>query len=242
MDDKNKKRINLKSEDLHLKPLTLKEVHQVCIPKDLAPRDLKINAEIVDGLEFIRKHPRSVTFFGSARFEEGNPYYEKAKNLAGKIVKEIDYTVVTGGGPGIMEAGNRGAFEAKGNSLGITIELPTEQRLNPYVTDSTDFYYFFTRKLTLAFSAETYVYFPGGLGTLDEFFEIMTLIQTGKIARVPIILVGDDFWKPIEKWLDEMLYQKFKTIDKKDLNLFTITEDEDKIIDIIKSAPLREED
>jgi len=242
MREEDKKRVNLKSEDLHLKPLTLKEVHEVCIPKELAPRDLKINAEIIDGLEFIRKYPRSVTFFGSARFEEDHPYYKKARNLSKRIASEIGHAVVTGGGPGIMEAANRGAIDVKGISLGLTINLPMEQRLNPYVTDSVNFRYFFTRKLSLTFSAETYVFFPGGLGTLDEFFEIITLVQTGKIERVPMILIGEDFWRPIEKMMREHLYQKFETIDKGDLNLFTVTEDEDQILEIIKSAPLREED
>jgi uncharacterized protein (TIGR00730 family) len=241
MKPEEKKKVNLPSRDLRVRPLTFKEMREVCVPKDLASRDLKINKEIIDGLEFVKKHPKSVTFFGSARFKKDNPYYQKARKLAKKIVKETGYAVVTGGGPGIMEGGNMGASEAKGESLGLTIELPTEQRINPYVTDSISFYYFFTRKLSLAFSAEAYIYFPGGFGTLDEFFEILTLVQTGKIERVPIVLVGENYWKPIEKLLREQLKEKFKTIDEGDLNLFTITEDEDQIIDIIKSAPLRKE-
>jgi uncharacterized protein (TIGR00730 family) len=240
--EENKKIVNLSSKDLNIKPLTIKEVHEVCLPKDLAPRNLRINKEIIDGLEFVKNHPKSVSFFGSARFKEDNPYYQKARSLARKIIEKIDYAVVTGGGPGIMEAGNRGASEAGGHSLGMNIELPTEQSINPYVTESVSFYYFFTRKVSLAFSAEAYVYFPGGYGTLDELFEILTLVQTGKIEKVPIILFGKDYWKPLMKTIKEIQLDRFQTIDTTDLELFIITDDEDQVVEIIKNAPLRKED
>lgn len=239
----DKKTVNVPSKELNITPLTAEEVQDACqISDPSSPRGLRVNQEISGGLDFIKKYPRSVTFFGSARFKEGTKYYEKARSIARKIVEKTGHTIVTGGGPGIMEGGNRGAQEGGGNSLGLGIELPTEQRINPYVTDSVLFYYFFTRKVSLAFSAEAYLFFPGGFGTLDEFFEILTLVQTRKIEKVPIILVGKDYWEPINKLIKELLYDKFKTIDKEDLGLYTVTEDEDKIVEIVKNAPLRSTD
>jgi uncharacterized protein (TIGR00730 family) len=137
-----------------------------------------------------------------------------------------------------MEAANRGAFEAGGQSLGLTIELPGEQMRNKYLTNYLDLYYFFSRKVCLSFSAEAYLFFPGGLGTLDEFFEILTLVQTKKIQRIPIILVGSDFWKSIHNLLVESLFAS-RMIDEVDTNLYQILDDNDKIIEIIKNAPIR---
>jgi len=215
------------------KPLTLAEISEA-----VDKRISLISKEFANGFEFVRNYPRSVTFFGSARLKETDDYYKKARDLASRIVKELHYSVMTGGGPGIMEAANRGAFEAGGNSLGLTIELPREQHDNPYLTDKEDFYYFFSRKVCLSFSAEAYVYFPGGFGTLDEFTEILTLVQTGKIPKSPIVLVGTDFWTPFEKFLREVLI-KNQTIEEKDLELYTITDNEDRILEIIKNAPVR---
>ncbi|PIP86664.1 TIGR00730 family Rossman fold protein [Candidatus Campbellbacteria bacterium CG11_big_fil_rev_8_21_14_0_20_44_21] len=220
-------------------PLTIEEVHQACLVTD--GRAGRIGKEIQEGIDFVRKHPRSVSFFGSARFSEKEPDYQKARILAKKIVEETGYTVVSGGALGIMEGANRGAKEAGGNSLGLNILLPDEQIINPYVTESFTFYYFFTRKVSLAFSAETYIFFPGGFGTLDEFFEILTLVQTGKIEKVPIILVGNKYWQPIDRIIREHLYEKYGTISKDDPNLYIITENESEIIDIIKKAPIRKE-
>jgi len=197
-----------------------------------------IAKEFTNGFEFVKNYPRSVTFFGSARTKEGDPYYEKARALASRIVKELHYSVMTGGGPGIMEAANRGAFESDGNSLGLTIDLPHEQLDNQYLTDKEDFHYFFSRKVCLSFSAEAYVYFPGGFGTLDEFLEILTLIQTNKIPKAPIILVGVSFWNPVEQLFRDILI-KNKTISEEDLSLYTITDDEDEMMEIIKAAPIR---
>jgi len=240
--DKNKKTVNLQQKNLGIKPLTMKEISDACPIDNRETRGKKVGQEISDGLAFIRKYPKSVSIFGSAKLDKDNLYYEKARSLAKKIVQETGYAVTSGGGPGIMEGANRGASEGGGDSLGLGIELPYEQRINPYVTDSFEFYYFFTRKVSLAFSAEAYIYFPGGLGTLDEFFEIVTLVQTGKIQKVPIILVGDEYWKPIDTLIREHLLEKFGTIDEEDVELYTITEDEDEIIKIIESAPLRKED
>ena len=199
----------------------------------------RINHEFVHGIDFLKTFPKSVSFFGSARFAENDPNYKKARDLSARIVKELGYTIVTGGGPGIMEAGSRGAHDANGRSLGLTIRLPMEQETNSYLTDSVDFYYFFSRKVILSFSAEAYLFFPGGYGTLDEFFEIITLIQTNKIEKVPLILVGKKFWKPIDKFIKKSLCQKYKTIDQSDTKLYTITDDEDEIMEIVRSAPAR---
>lgn len=214
-------------------PLTLDEITEAA-----QKRVNFISKEFKDGFEFVKNYPRSVTFFGSARTKEDETYYQKARNLAGRIVTELHYSVMTGGGPGIMEAANRGAFEAGGNSLGLTIELPHEQHDNQYLTDKEDFHYFFSRKVCLSFSAEAYIFFPGGFGTLDEFLEILTLVQTNKIPRAPMILVGDFFWQPLEKFFKEILAET-KTIAPEDTTLYTITENEDEILDIIKKAPVR---
>lgn len=180
----------------------------------------------------------TVTFFGSARTPESDEEYQQAKRLASKISKETGYAVITGGGPGIMGAGNQGAFEAGGNSIGMTIKLPMEQTTNPFVTHEQSFKYFFTRKVCMTYAAEAYLYFPGGFGTMDELFEILTLVQTGKIAKVPIILVNEKFWRPLEGFIKDTMLAGGK-ISPEDLDLFTITDNEDLIVDIVKKAPMR---
>jgi uncharacterized protein (TIGR00730 family) len=201
-------------------------------------RASRIASEFDLGLKFVRKYPKSVTFYGSARFKPSTPHYKDARTLAQKISK-LGYTIVTGGGPGIMEAANRGAIEVGGQSIGLNIKLPSEQILNPYTTDSLSFYYFFSRKTTMSFSAESYIFYPGGFGTLDEFFEIITLIQTKKILAVPVILVGSDFWKPLEEFMRKSILVSHAAIEKKDLKLFTITDDHDEILKIILKEPIR---
>ena len=179
-------------------------------------------SELIEGWQFLADFKKTVTFFGSARFKEGNKWYEEARKLGTMFVKE-GFSVVTGGGPGIMEAGNRGAIEGNGESVGINIQLATEQRINPYVRKSTGFHYFFVRKLMLSYAARAYVFFPGGLGTLDEVFEILTLIQTKKISdKIPVVLVGKEFWSPIHSWLHEEIFGKMHAVDKEDFNLYTI--------------------
>ncbi len=215
------------------KPLTLEEISAAA-----KKRVALIDSEFSNGFEFIQNYPRSVTFFGSARISPGEHYYEKARELASRIVTELHYSVLTGGGPGIMEAANRGAYEAGGNSIGLTIELPHEQKTNPYITDNVGFHYFFSRKVCLAFSAEAYIFFPGGFGTMDEFTEILTLIQTNKIPRVPIILYGKEHWARFENFVQEWLLTN-KYIDMADTHLYTMTEDHDQILEIIKNAPVR---
>ncbi len=201
-------------------------------------RASRIATEFDDGLKFIKKYPKSVTVYGSARFKEDNPHYEDARKLGARIAK-LGYAVVTGGGPGIMEAANRGAKEAGGDSIGLNIELPHEQILNNYTTDSLSFYYFFSRKTTMSFSSEAYIFYPGGFGTLDEFFEIITLIQTKKIRQIPIILVGADFWAPLKEFMEAQVLIAHAAIKKEDFEFFTITDDHDVVEKIILSTPVR---
>lgn len=210
------------------------------IDKALQERVHRIEEEITRGFEAIRRYPKSVTFFGSARFPEDHEYYMKARDIARRIC-EMGYAVITGGGPGIMEAGNRGTKDACGYGVGFNIELPNEQNINPHVSHGVNFHYFFTRKVALSFSAEAYLFFPGGFGTLDEFFEILTLVQTQKIPRVPIVCVGSDFWQPLDTFIRGALIQEYKTISPEDVNLYTITDDIGHILDLIEKAPLRNE-
>jgi uncharacterized protein (TIGR00730 family) len=226
--------VNLPSKQLGIEPITMHEIEE-----EMNKRVSMIDKEFREGFEFLKSQAKTVSFFGSARFTEGNEHYERARRIAHKLAM-LGYAIVTGGGPGIMEAGNRGAFEANGKSLGINIKLPHEQVRNPYLTDSTEFYYFFTRKVMLTFSAEAYLMFPGGFGTFDEMFEILTLVQTRKIETVPIILVGESFWRPLEKFMIDHMLKDNKTIDGQDLGMFTITDDEDQIVETIKATPIRE--
>ena len=184
---------------------------------------------------------KTVTFFGSARFPEGSRWYEEARKL-GALAAKNGFAVITGGGPGIMEGGNRGAAEAEGKSIGLNIKLPSEQRINPYVNQSSAFHYFFVRKVMLSFAAQAYVFFPGGLGTLDEVFELLTLIQTKKISdKIPVVLVGKEFWEPIHNWMHEEMYQKLQSIDEEDLKLYTIVDNAEEAFEIVKNAPSRED-
>jgi len=197
-----------------------------------------ISKEFEAGFEFLMNYPKSVTIFGSTKVTPKDHFYKKAESLAARIVKELRYSIITGGGPGIMEAANKGAFEAGGQSLGLTIELPHGQTTNRYLTDKVGFHYFFSRKVCLSFCAEAYIFFPGGFGTMDEFTEILTLVQTGKILPVPIILFGIEHWTPLINFFNESLLSK-NMIEKIDLSLFTLTDDEDKILEIIKNSPVQ---
>lgn len=190
-------------------------------------------SEFVDGFQFLADFDKEVTFFGSARFDESDEHYQEAQKL-GRMLGKAGYTVMTGGGPGIMEAANRGAYEAGGESIGLNIQLPFEQRTNPYVKKGIGFHYFFTRKVMLSTSAEAYVYFPGGYGTLDEFYEVITLIQTKKMQVIPVICVGKDFWGPLEKFMSNIMLKKHKAIDEADLRLFTIVDSAEEAFKIIK--------
>jgi len=204
-------------------------------------RVFRIIAELIDGWQFLADFKKTVTFFGSARFESGTRWYEEARTL-GRLLATEGFGIVTGGGPGIMEAGNQGAMEAKGISIGLNIKLPSEQRINPYVKESSAFHYFFVRKLMLSYAARAYVFFPGGLGTLDEAFEILTLIQTKKISdKIPVVLVGQEFWGPIHQWLTEEIFTKLHAVDQEDLKLYTIVDTAQEAFEIVKNAPPRDD-
>ena len=194
-----------------------------------------ISKEFTEGFKFLEDYPRSVTFFGANQFKEDNPYYADARKLASRIAKELDCPVFSGGGPGIMEAANRGAFEVDGKSLGLLIKLPGGQITNNYLTDSFASYYFFVRKVLLSFSSQAFIFYPGGFGTLDEFFEILTLVQTKKITNVPIICVGSEYWNKLKSFMEKEQLSR-NAIVSGDLDLFHIVDDHDKIIEIIKKC------
>jgi uncharacterized protein (TIGR00730 family) len=195
-------------------------------------RVFRIMSEFVDGFEVLRKYSTAVTFFGSARLRPGDAAYKEAEQLAARLARS-EFTIITGGGPGIMEAANVGAFKVGGKSVGLNIELPMEQKINPYVTQSKQFHFFFSRKVMLAFASEVYVYFPGGFGTLDELFEIVTLIQTKKISRIPIVLYGKDFWTPLIGFMKKTLIEQYGTIDASDLDLFAVVDSVDEAYEYI---------
>jgi uncharacterized protein (TIGR00730 family) len=238
---------NNKHKPFRPKHLTIQEIREGCRFVDgddgVETRICAINEEFRQGFDILKEHTehtKSVTFWGGARFKDGDKYYEIAERLA-KRIGSLGYAIVTGGGPGIMEAGNKGATEAGAHSIGATITLPFEQATNPYVKEEIPFYFFFTRKVILAYSAEVYLYFPGGFGTFDELFEILTLVQTKKIQRVPIILVGSEFWKPLDDFIRSVMLEKHDTISEADLSLYQILDDEQEILEIVRNAPLREE-
>ncbi len=189
-------------------------------------RVFRIMSEFVQGFELLRNYELAATFWGSARLSPKNKYYKAAEELAAKLAKK-KFAIISGGGPGIMEASNVGAFKVGGKSVGLNIKLPFEQKLNPYTTESLNFDFFFSRKVMLTFSSEVYVYFPGGFGTLDEFFEIVTLIQTKKIEPLPVVLYGKDYWGPLLKWFEKDLAKKHKTISEEDMNIFHLVDDVD---------------
>lgn len=189
-------------------------------------RVFRIMAEFVQGFELLRNHGLAVTFWGSARLQPSDPYYKAAEELAAKLAKK-DFSIISGGGPGIMEASNVGAFKVGGKSVGLNIKLPFEQKLNPYTTESLNFDFFFSRKVMLTFASEAYIYFPGGFGTLDELFEIITLIQTKKIEPIPVLLYGKDFWNPLIGFFEKELIKKFKTISPEDLEIFHVVDSVD---------------
>lgn len=205
-------------------------------------RVFRIMSEFVDGWQFITDYRNTVSITGSARFDEHNKWYQVARELGGMLARE-KIGVVTGGGPGIMEAGNRGAYEAGGESIGINIKLPFEQRANAYQTHGIALYYFFVRKVMLFYTAQAYVCFPGGLGTLDEFFELTTLLQTRKIdpTSVPVILVGTDYWSPLLSYIKETVYEKYKAIDKEDMVLYHLVDTAEDAFKIITKASPRKD-
>ncbi len=198
-------------------------------------RIFRIMAEFIDGFHFIADFKKTVGIFGSARFSPDNPYYQETRKLA-RLLAKHNFTVFTGGGGGIMEAANRGASELKGESVGMNIQLPEEQIINKYVNRPINFHYFFTRKVMLSFGRCGYVFFPGGFGTLDEFFEMVTLVQTKKLpCYIPIIVIGKSYWQPLLDWLEKEVYKKQRAIDKKDLKDIYLVDSAEQAFEIIKN-------
>jgi len=201
-------------------------------------RMFRILGEFVQGFEELADIGKAVTIFGSARLKEDSDTYKKTRQLAGQLAKQ-GYTIVTGGGPGIMEAANRGAMDVDGRSVGLNIDLPHEQAPNPYLTDSVDFKYFFVRKVMLVKYSTAFVVFPGGFGTIDEMFEALTLIQTKKIKPFPVYLIGVEYWKGLIQWLQGTLLRN-GTISENDLHLFKVVDDTSVIADEIEKYYLNE--
>ncbi|MDN6310557.1 MAG: TIGR00730 family Rossman fold protein [Flavobacteriaceae bacterium] len=194
----------------------------------------KIMSEFVHGYERLSEIGPCVSVFGSARMKPGDKYYELAVKVAEKIVDK-GFGVITGGGPGIMEAGNKGAHQAGGTSVGLNIDLPFEQHDNPYIDQdkSLDFDYFFVRKVMFVKYSQGFVVMPGGFGTLDELFEAITLIQTRKIDKFPIILVGKDYWGGLLEWIKKTLSDEFATINPEDLDLIQLVDSEEEVTEIL---------
>lgn len=195
-------------------------------------RGLRIFRECLRGFRHFRGVSNCVTVFGSARFDEGHPYYEQAREVGRRVAGE-GLPVMTGGGPGLMEAANRGAKEGGGLSLGCNIELPMEQKPNPYLDRWVEFHYFFVRKMMLVRYSTAFVVMPGGFGTLDEVFETAVLMQTGKIESFPVILMGTDYWGPLMSFVRETMLPA-RTISEADPGLLTLTDDAGEALDVIR--------
>ncbi len=194
----------------------------------------KIMSEFVNGYETMARIGPWVSIFGSARTKPEDKYYQLAERIAYKISK-AGYGVITGGGPGIMEAGNKGAHRGEGTSVGLNIELPFEQHFNPYIDKdkNLNFDYFFVRKVMFVKYSQGFVVMPGGFGTLDELFEAITLIQTKKIGKFPIILVGSQFWKGLIDWVKEIMINQEKTVSPGDMDLIQIVDTEEEVVEAL---------
>ncbi len=199
---------------------------------------LRILGEFIMGFRKLHFLPPCVTVFGSARFPEDNPHYQTARRL-GQELARAGFTVMTGGGPGIMEAANRGARDVGGLSVGCNIVLPFEQEPNPYLDRFLEFRYFFVRKVMLVKYSYAFVIMPGGFGTMDELFETATLIQTGKIHDFPLVLMGTDYWQPLLTFLRDSMVRN-ATIDQKDLDRILVTDDVDEAVAAIRESALRQ--
>lgn len=194
-------------------------------------RSLRYAKDLEQGLAKIRTYAQGVTVFGSARLPEDSKWCKLAEQL-GQLLAQNGHAVITGGGPSIMQAANKGCYEAGGRSIGLNIQLPHEQHINPYVTDTVEFRYFFARKVMLTFSSKVFVFFPGGFGTLDEFSEILILMQEGKMPKMPMFLIGKNYWKPLDKFFESRM-QKEGLIKANDRKIYKITDD---ITEVVKAA------
>lgn len=201
-------------------------------------RVLRIQAEFVDGFEALHELPPAVSIFGSARTKPGQPMYDAAEELARRLAAR-GFAIITGGGPGIMEAGNKGARESGTTSVGLGIELPHEQGLNEYVSLGVNFRYFFARKTMFLKYSRGFITMPGGFGTLDELFEALTLIQTGKVTQFPVVLFGVDYWRPLVDWISGTVGGG-GYISPGDVDLFTLTDDVEEAVEAMGSAGDRE--
>lgn len=207
----------------------------VCKPRKIESwRVFKIMSEFIEGFDIIRRYGLAATFFGSARASLDHVMYRKATELAERLSKR-GFAIITGGSAGIMQAANKGAFSAGGASVGLNINLPNAQIYNPYLTERFGFDHFFVRKVMLTYASEIYIYFPGGFGTLDEFFEIITLVQTEKIRRVPVVLFGKEYWGRLDDFIRNTL-AKDGLIDPKDADLYHIVDSVDEAFEYITSA------
>jgi uncharacterized protein (TIGR00730 family) len=198
-------------------------------------RIFRIISELVDGFEALAEIGPAVSVFGSSRVKEKDPVYRLAHKL-GKSLATNGFAVITGGGPGVMEAANRGAAEAGGKSVGLCIQLPQEQQANPYANIRLDFRYFFIRKVMFVKYAVAYVILPGGFGTLDELFEALTLIQTMRIKPFPVIMIGKDYWEDLISWIRREMLKKYKMIDPAHLNLFQLADTPEQAVAAIKKV------
>lgn len=196
----------------------------------------KVISEFVEGFEVMNNIGPCISIFGSARTKPGTKYYELAVNVAKRFTQE-GYGVITGGGPGIMEAGNKGAALNGGTSVGLNIDLPFEQSHNPYINPdlNLNYRYFFVRKVIFVKYAQAFIVLPGGFGTMDELFEVLTLIQTKKITAVPVILMGKSFWTGMKDWISNVMLEQENNIHASDLDLMPITDDPEEVIQIINN-------
>jgi uncharacterized protein (TIGR00730 family) len=195
-------------------------------------RALRILSEFVDGVETMSKYPPGVAVFGSARLKPEHPSYISA-TTCGRLLAEKGFSVITGGGPGIMEAANKGASEAGGTSIGLNIVLPMEQQPNPFQTVDIEFRYFFVRKVMFVKYARGFIIYPGGFGTMDELFEALTLIQTLKIVPFPVVLVGSAFWTPMIEWMRKVLLEEHATVSPQDFDIFSVTDSAEEAVRIV---------
>jgi uncharacterized protein (TIGR00730 family) len=197
-------------------------------------RVFRVMAEFVDGIEQLSPLEPAVTIFGSARSKPGDKYYAMAEEL-GRMLANEGFSVITGGGPGIMEAANKGAYEAGGQSVGLNIVLPFEQKSNPYTTIHINFRYFFVRKVMFVKYAMSYVIFPGGFGTMDELFEALTLIQTDKLKPFPVIMIGSEYWAGLLEWIEDTMLKEGMILPE-DRSIYTLVDSSKDAVEIIKNS------
>lgn len=221
-----------------MQPKPTQQIPDACVPRDIMMQAAMIRLgdidhEVQQGYNILRKYQKTATIFGSARLPEDSKYYQAARDVARCLAKK-HYAIVTGGGHGIMGAANQGARDGDGDSIGFNIELPHEQNLNEYTTEDLAFSHFAPRKIVMTLFANAYIYFPGGFGTLDELSEIITLIQTGKTTKAPVILYGSDFWNGFDAFVRQTMLSH-KVISPGDEHLYTITDDVEEIVRLVEA-------